>query len=141
MCKYLKLSIFLRYDRKLDNAIFSNGMTMKFVCTEGRTYLGCINNFTIWRVKCHHLESDWGSKHICWFFRWWFVCCCFVCYWWVIEALKRHAQGHSCISINCVFRFGRPKLTNTIWPFKFVEQVCMLMVVMISVLARFIFVS
>ncbi|KAE8038819.1 hypothetical protein FH972_011291 [Carpinus fangiana] len=33
--------------RKLDNALFSNGMTTKLVHVEGRSYLGCINSFTI----------------------------------------------------------------------------------------------
>jgi hypothetical protein len=41
----LKLSIFfffLRYNRKLDNALFFNGTIMKLVRVEGRSYLGCI---------------------------------------------------------------------------------------------------
>jgi hypothetical protein len=58
VCNFVLIVNFGCNDKNMDNVIFSNGMIMKHVLADERSYLGCINKLIFLRVKCQHLNSD-----------------------------------------------------------------------------------
>jgi hypothetical protein len=58
VCNFVLIVNFGCNDKNMDNVIFSNGMMMKHVLADERSYLGCINKLILLRVKCQHLNSD-----------------------------------------------------------------------------------